>query len=254
MFFVLVFTLTSPFWLLSKFLKVKGLPDNLPVTDIGATFVPLISAVILVYRADGVLGVRQLLARAFDYDKMAQKRWLLPVVLLMPCIYLLTYYLMRAIGVPVPTEWRVSPQAPLIFFGFLVAAAGEELGYMGYAINLLLRRWRPLQAALFMGTIHAVWHYPSMIELGQSPALMFWGTLFTIAVRVLIVWIYINTRSVFAIILFHAIGNTGRTLFPGGRAAFELGDAAVGYSIVVITAVVVAAVGRLAAAQMKIEY
>ena len=42
-FFVLVYALSIPFWVLSTLVKIKGLPDNLPVTDIGATFVPLIS-------------------------------------------------------------------------------------------------------------------------------------------------------------------------------------------------------------------
>ncbi len=51
-FFLLVYVLTIPFWLLSTMVKVKGLPDNLPVTDVGATFVPLIAASILVYREE----------------------------------------------------------------------------------------------------------------------------------------------------------------------------------------------------------
>ena len=46
--------------------KVKGLPDNLPVTDIGVTFVPLIAASILVYREEKFGGVKRLLRRAFD--------------------------------------------------------------------------------------------------------------------------------------------------------------------------------------------
>jgi hypothetical protein len=65
---------------------------------------------------------------------------------------------------------------------------------------------------------------------------MFWGTLFTIAVRVIMVWLYADGGSVFVVSLFHAIGNTGRSLFPGGRAAFELGDATVAYGLVTLSA------------------
>ena len=119
-------------------------------------------------------------------------------------------------------------------------AAGEEVGYMGYAIDPMQARWSALQASLIIGTLHAFWHYPSMIGLGQTPALMAWGTLSTISLRVLMVWLYNNSgRSVFAVVLFHAMANTGRSIFPGGRASFEANDAAIGYSIITIAAVAV---------------
>ncbi len=239
-FFILVFVLTIPFWALSTFVKFEGLPDNLPVTDIGATFIPLITAAILVYRKEKFAGVKKLILRMFDFVNIKQKIWYAPIILLMPILYLLTYVIMRMIGLPVATEWRIPTLAPLIFLAFFSAAAGEELGYMGYAIDPMQERWSALTACLIMGTLHAIWHYPSMIELGQSPALMVWGTLFTIAIRVIIVWLYNNTgKSVFVAILFHAIGNTGRTIFPGGRPSFEIGNAAVGYSLVLVTAVVI---------------
>lgn len=239
-FFLLVFVLTTPFWVLSTFVKFEGLPDNLPVTDIGATFVPLIAAAILVYRKEKFVGVKRLFLRMFDFANIKKKTWYVPIILLMPFLYLLTYIIMHLIGLPVATEWRIPTLTPLIFLAFFFAAAGEELGYMGYAIDPMQERWGALTACLIMGTIHAIWHYPSMIELGQSPALIIWGTLFTIAIRIIIVWLYNNTgKSVFAAILFHAIGNTGRSIFPGGRSAFETGNAAVGYSLVVITAIVV---------------
>jgi len=97
--------------------KVKGLPDNLPVTDIGATFVPLIAASILVYREEKLDGVRRLLKRAFDYKRIKQKIWYLPIIFLMPLLYLLTYVVMRLIGLPLPTEWHV----PLLTIPLFVA-------------------------------------------------------------------------------------------------------------------------------------
>jgi len=239
-FFILVFVLTIPFWALSTFVKFEGLPDNLPVTDIGATFVPLIAAAILVYRKEKFDGVKRLILRMFDFANIKKKIWYIPIVLLMPVLYLITYVIMRMIGLQIPTTWNIPTLTPLIFPAFFIAAAGEELGYMGYAIDPMQERWSALTVCLIMGTLHAVWHYPSMIELGQSPALMAWGTLFTVAIRILIVWLYNNTgKSVIAVVLFHAIGNTGRSIFPGGRSSFETGNAVVGYSLVVITAVVV---------------
>jgi hypothetical protein len=68
------------------------------------------------------------------------------------------------------------------------------------------------------------------------------GTLGTIAIRVLIVWIYNNTNaSLFACIVFHALYNTGRVLFPHGAGLNPLVDhPAIHYSVLAITALVVA--------------
>jgi membrane protease YdiL (CAAX protease family) len=239
-FFLLVYALTLPLWLLSTRVHFEGLPDNLPVTDIGATFVPLLAALILVYREKKGKGVRELLGKTFDYRKIKERAWYGPILFLMPLVYLLTYWVMRWLGFAVPAEWTIPLMAPVIFIFFFIGAAGEELGYTGYAIDPLQQRWGALGACLIMGPLWAFWHFPSMIELGQAPALMAWGFFFTVAVRILNVWIYNNTgKSVFAVILFHAVGNTARSLFPGGRPHFELGNAAVGYSIIILTAIVV---------------
>jgi uncharacterized protein len=222
-FFLLVFALTVPFWALSTKVKVEGLPDNLPVTDIGATFVPLIAALILVYREEKFSGVKKLLKRTVDYKNIKQKIWYAPIIFLMPLLYLLTYGIMRLIGLPVPTQGHIPLVTPLLFIAFFIAAAGEELGYMGYAIDPLQERWSALTACLIMGPLWAVWHFPSMIQIGQTPTLMVWGFLATVGFRILYVWLYNNTgKSVFGVIFFHAMGNTGRSIFPGGRAHFEL--------------------------------
>lgn len=239
-FFLLVFTLTTPFWLLSTMVRADGLPDNLPVTDIGATFVPLIAAAILVYRKEKWCGVKKLLKHTFDYHRIKNKAWYIPIIFLMPVLYLLTYWIMRLIGIPVADDWQMPPLTPLLFLGFFIAAAGEELGYMGYAIDPMQSRCGALGASLIMGSIWAIWHFPSMIQIGQSPGLMAWGFLATVGFRILYVWLYNNTgKCLFGVIFIHAMGNTGRSIFPGGRAGFELSNAAVGYSIITLAALAV---------------
>jgi membrane protease YdiL (CAAX protease family) len=239
-FFLLVFALTTPLWILSTRIKAEGLPDNLPVTDAIATFVPLFAAAILVYQEEKWDGVKKMLNKTFDYKKIKQKTWSIPIIFLMPVLYILIYWIMRLVGLPVPDQWQIHLATPLIFLAFFLAAAGEELGYMGYAIDPMQARWGALGAGLIMGSIWALWHFPSMIQIGQTPALMAWGFLATVAFRILYIWLYNNTGgSVFAVVLFHAISNTGRTIFPGGRSSFELADAAVGYSTIVIAAIIV---------------
>lgn len=65
-FFVLVFALSLPFWLLGAMAE-QGLPlpVNLPVSSL-MVVCPLIAALILVYREEKLGGIRRLLQRVFD--------------------------------------------------------------------------------------------------------------------------------------------------------------------------------------------
>ncbi|MGD9594361.1 MAG: hypothetical protein AB7V52_06260, partial [Methanothrix sp.] len=60
LFFTLVYALSIPFWVLNIIFPIKLPLDNLPVTDIAATFAPTIAALILVYREEKLFGVRKL--------------------------------------------------------------------------------------------------------------------------------------------------------------------------------------------------
>jgi len=53
--------------------------------------------------------------------------------------------------VPLPAEWNIPLMAPVIFIFFFIGAAGEELGYIGYAIDPLQERWGALTACLIVG-------------------------------------------------------------------------------------------------------
>jgi hypothetical protein len=74
-FLILVFVLTTPLWLVSRHFTNGALPDNLPLTDAAATFVPMLAAIILVHRESRWSGVKALLARAVDYRRIPSGRW-----------------------------------------------------------------------------------------------------------------------------------------------------------------------------------
>ena len=244
-FFALVYGLSMPCWILGTRIKLSGLPDNLPVTDIGAVLTPTLAAAVLRYREAGASGVRELFRRIADYRRISNGRWLVTATMVFPLLYLATYSAMRVLAYPVPTTWSLSPGLAGTFFLFLVAAIAEELGYTAYETDALQRRMPALRAALVMGPLWALWHLPSMIALGQPRELILWGLGVTVAVRILNVWIYNNTgASVFAVILMHAIGNTARTGYPGGRRGYELGHGSVAYSIIILFALFVVVLWR----------
>jgi uncharacterized protein len=245
LFFVLILGLSAPFWIVSTQIKDSGLPDNLPVTDIGAVLTPTIAAAILRYREAGASGVRELFLRIFDYRRIKNKRWLVTALIICPLLYLITYFAMRVLAYPVATQWNPPAALVGVFLLFFVAAAAEELGYSAYETDALQSRMTALSAALVMGTLWALWHLPSMIVIGQSTELIGWGLGVTVAFRILSVWIYNNAgASVFAVILMHAIGNTARTGYPGGRSGYELGHGSVAYAIIIVFTLIVVVLWR----------
>ena len=167
------------------------------------------------------------------------------MLLLMPAIYLLIYGALRLFGLPLPTGIQLPFSLglmPLLAVAAFIGAAGEELGYMGYAIEPTQEQWGALKTALVMGLFWAVWHYPGMIQQGRGLQWIAWGTLGTVAVRVLIVWLYNNTgKSVFVCAIFHSIANMGAIFFPKDQHLNPLVDyPGVHYSMIAIAALVIA--------------
>ena len=241
-FFLIVYGLSIPLWIIETMIDVKGLPLDIPVTDILAAFTPLIAASILIYKEEGRVGINKLFQRILDFARISKKIWYVPIIFLPSFIYLLIYIIIYFSGLPVASKLHVSfLSIPVLFIFFFVGAIAEETGYMGYAIEPMQARFGALSASILMGIPWAVWHYPSIIQQGHNAVWIAWATLGTVAVRVLIVWIYNNTgKSLFACILFHTMLNVGRIFFPKDEIHNPLVDYPyIHYSVIAIIAVIV---------------
>lgn len=187
---------------------------GLPLTSLVVTFCPMIAALILVYGASGTVGVTRLLQRAFDFKRIKTKAWYAPIVLLMPSVMVLEFGLLRLTGTPVP-----APQFPILpplvmFLVFFITSLGEELGWMGYAIDPMQERSSALQAGILLGLAWAAWHIIPVVQSQRSPEWILWQCLFWVATRVIFVWIFNNTgKSVFAVTVYHAMPNVTWQLF-----------------------------------------
>jgi uncharacterized protein len=242
-FFGLVFILAVPFWLIGPVVQQRLIPNDTPINlPLSALqFVcPTLAAAILVSRQQGAAGVKRLVARPFDWRRIRPALWYAPIFLLIPLLLAVEYGVLRAMGraVPLPAfpVWLV----PVFFAAFFLPAACEEIGWSGYALEPLQARWSALGAGLLIGLVWAAFHvvpntqvpHPPMWHIGQ------FGN--TVALRVLLVWIYNNTRgSVFAATALHDMTNVGEFLFPIYGSYF---DAFVFFVIAGITAVIVAVV------------
>ena len=212
-FFLLVFALSLPFWLAGALSDYQLLPA-LPVSALGF-LCPVTAAAICAYRENGFPGVKELLGRAFDFKRVKKKIWYVPTILLMPCIMIISYAVMRLAGIPIPAPQFSLVTILVLFVAFFISALCEELGWSGYAIDPLQDRSGALWSALLIGVVWAIWHYIPLLEAHRSLAFIGWWSLNTVAYRVIIVWLYNNTgRSVFIAALFHTMVNLTWQLFP----------------------------------------
>ena len=166
----------------------------------------------------------------------------MPIILLPFLMYLLIYVVIRVLGLSLPSEFHISLLSiPVLILLFFIGAVVEEIGYMGYAIDPMQERFGALAASLLIGVPWAIWHYPSILQQGHNAIWIVWGTLGTVAVRVLIVWIYNNTgKSLFACILFHTMLNVGRPLFLRDDIHNPLVDyPEIHYSLIAIVVVII---------------
>lgn len=205
-FFGLVFALSIPFWVIGAMTGIQLTPD-LPISAF-IWICPLLAALILTYRDGGRREAASLLRRSFDYGRIRDRRWSLPMLFLLPGVYTITYFSMRAADLPVP-QAQFSLLAALGWgLGYFVAGQGEELGWSGYALDPLQARWSALGASLLLGGVWVAFHLVPLAQGGRAPEWIAWWSLATVAQRVLFTWLYNNTGgSVFATAVFHATGN-----------------------------------------------
>ncbi len=220
MYFALVFAISIPLWLAGG--SLGPVLPGVPLSSVVVTFCPAIAAAILIWTKEGVVGVRLLLERAFDFRRISAKGWYLPVFLLMPSVMFIEYWLLRWTGSPIPPP-TFPVWMPLAMFAvFFLTSLGEELGWTGYAMDPMQRRFAALPAGVLLGIVWSAWHITPVVQVGRPVVWIAWQCLFWVGMRVLFVWIYNNTGgSVAAAAALHSMLNVATYLFPVGGTFYD---------------------------------
>jgi len=221
-FFLLVLLLSIPFYALGLAGERLPIATFLPVNALMA-FVPMLAALVLVYRESGSSGAMTFLTRAFDFRRIKGAGWVLAALLLMPIVFVLAYGVLRIEGRTLP-DVHLFPIVELAGFVlmFFVGAIGEELGWQGYAYAGVKNGRSALAAALILGAAWGLWHVIPFIEMGRSVDWTLWQCLGAIAMRIIIVWLFENAgQSVFVAVLFHTMINSPWGVFTAFERYFD---------------------------------
>jgi membrane protease YdiL (CAAX protease family) len=88
----------------------------------------------------------------------------------------------------------------------LIVAVGEELGWRGWLLPVLLKRTARLRAALIVGGVWTVWHMPLLLSSVATTVMFIVGT---IGLSVLFTWLWARTgERLFVVAVAHAVVNT----------------------------------------------
>ena len=123
----------------------------------------------------------------------------------------------------------------------LVRGLGEEIGWRGYALPRLQRRWGALAASLVLGVIWALWHWhPANLEiLGRFPI---WHLLTVLPVAVVYTWLYNRTGgSLLVAVVFHMWQDVAEYIVPMGVYEGETSGLIISVAVNWIAAIALAA-------------
>ncbi|MEZ4712950.1 MAG: type II CAAX endopeptidase family protein [Caldilineaceae bacterium] len=216
LYFILTFGLT---W--GSILAVTG-PGGLPIAPevaeqlgpliyLGMLIGPSVAGLLLLGFVDGRNGYHVLLTRLLRWR--VGVRWYAVALLTAP-LTITTATLILVSFSPdylpsiITADDKVTMLLTSVVVGLVVALC-EEIGWTGFAIPQLRRRYGVVATGLIVGVLWGAWHFPPFWEsdtfLGGLPLALLLARLFAWlpAYRVLMVWVYDHTESLLVVMLMH---------------------------------------------------
>ena len=178
---------------------------------------PITASIILTGFVYGKSGFRELLSLLIRWR--VNVRWYALALLTAPILALVILFALSLISQAfIPNVFTADDKLTLILKGIAIGIIGggllEEPGWTGFAVPGLRRQYSVFTTGLIVGLLWGVWHFlPTYWGSGDTSGVLSLSLLlppcfFYVGVlppyRILMVWVYDRTESLFVAILMHA--------------------------------------------------
>lgn len=221
-YFVLTFTVS---WTAALIVVGPKLRNGRPIPDLTGILMfpamllgPSLVGLFMTWRLDGRAGLRDLFRRMVNVP--AFSAWY-TALLVPPIAVVAVLLLLKMLVSPVyaPNHFFVG-----IAFG-VPAGILEEIGWTGFAYPRMRDTLGAFKAGVLLGCLWSLWHLPVIDFLGAArphgvylPAFFLSFLTAMTAIRVLIGWMYVQTRSVLLAQLMHISSTGALVVFAPFRA------------------------------------
>jgi len=184
-----------------------------------AVYGPLIGSLVATWMDGGRAGLSDLWQRITRWN--IGGRWYLTALGITMLLAGLPVAVFALTGGFTPSTYPIYYVLFLFVIQLLTSGLGEEPGWRGFLLPRLQARFEGEKAVWMLGLIWAIWHYPLVIlrtlsvmhdvTLPQMVITIIMSlagmTMSQIGLSFIYVWLYNRTRSVFLMIVFHALSN-----------------------------------------------
>jgi len=220
-FIIATFTFSWLMWVPSALIGENFTSSPWGIPYLLGGFGPSLAAICLVYRGRSPETRQGFWTRLFSFKKIPGRIYLL-IFLIFPGVYSLSLLLHWLLGGELPELETLSliAQQPaaligMVLLGIFTGPLSEELGWRGYALDILQSRFSPLLSSLILAPFWWAWHLPLFFMDGTTQhtwgvgSFEFWIFLLQIfPLTLLFSWIYNRTdRSILSAVLIHFMTN-----------------------------------------------
>ena len=181
-----------------------------PIMYVAMLAGPSVAGLQMTSLVSGRAGLRELLARLTTWR--VGRRWY-AVALLAPPLMVISVSLALSFFSPdfLPAIF-ITNEKPALLSGVvagLIVGIFEELGWTGFAIPRVRRRYGVFSTGLLVGVLWGAWHFPMFWEPDSFSGALPFGVLLVRlfswlpAFRILMVWVYDRTGSLLVAMLMH---------------------------------------------------
>jgi uncharacterized protein len=216
---------------------------------------PSVAGLLMTNLVSGRAGLHEVLARLLTWR--VGWRWYAVALLTAPFLATAVSLALSLLSPAfLPAVFMTNNKAPVLWSGLvagLIAGIFEELGWTGFAIPRMRRRYGVLRTGLLVGVLWGAWHFLMFWEPGSFsgalPLAVLLVRLFSWlpAYRVLMVWVYDRTGSLLVAMLMHgSLTATQLILMPLPASGMSLVTSILAWAAAlwIVVAVIAVANGR----------